>query len=140
MPALRVLTGFAIVVLGFTEKLWNRELALAFLETHPFNFTTTLPVSLSDEHFILAAGLVEVSVGALIISGLWTRTVVLLASLPFNLTLPFFGWPELVGHLPTYGTFVVLLIWGAGQDLTPYLRSVEAAEARVEGTPRAEAA
>ena len=63
--------------------------------------------------------------------------MVLLASLPFNLTVPFFGWPELVGHLPTYGVVVVLLIWGAGQDLTPYIRSVEQVEARAEAAAEA---
>lgn len=130
VPALRILTGFAIVVLGFTEKLWNFDLALEFLRAQPFNFTSATPLPLSDERFILVAGLVEVTIGALIISGLWTRAVILLALLPFNLTVPFFGWAELVGHLPTYGTMVVLLIWGAGQDLTPYIRSVEQVEAR----------
>ena len=64
--------------------------------------------------------------------GLWTRPVILLTWLPFNLTLPFLGWVELVGHLPTYGTMVVLLLWGAGQDLTPYIRAVERAEARLD--------
>jgi uncharacterized membrane protein YphA (DoxX/SURF4 family) len=132
VPALRVLTGFAIVVLGFTEKLWNRDLALAFLRTYPFNVTQSLPITLSDAQFVVAAGLVEVSIGALIMSGLWTRPVILLTWLPFNLTLPFLGWVELVGHLPTYGTMVVLLLWGAGQDLTPYIRAVERAEARLD--------
>ena len=137
VPALRILTGFSIVVLGFTEKLWNRDLALQFVRTHNFNFTAALPLSLTDEQFILAAGLAEATIGALILSGLWTRAVVLLASLPFNLTVPFFGWPELVGHLPTYGVVVVLLIWGAGQDLTPYIRSVEQVEARAEAAAEA---
>src|SRR5437763_125670 len=132
VPALRVLTGFAIVVLGFTEKLWNRDLALAFLRSYPFNVTQSLPIALSDAQFVVAAGLVEVSIGALIMSGLWTRPVILLTWLPFNLTLPFLGWVELVGHLPTYGTMVVLLLWGAGQDLTPYIRAVERAEARLD--------
>lgn len=139
VPLLRILTGFAIVVLGFTEKLWNRELALRFLQTHPFNFTSATPIALSDEQFIVAAGLVEVTVGALLLSGLWTRLVILVALVPFNLTVPFFGWAELVGHLPIYGTMVVLLIWGAGQDLTPYIRSVERAEAHAEGVVGPEA-
>lgn len=129
VPALRILTGFAVVVLGFTEKLWNFDLARAFLRTHPFNFTSATPITLTDDQFILAAGLVEVTVGILIMSGLWTRLVILVALVPFNLTVPFFGWGELVGHLPVYGALVVLLIWGAGQDLTPYIRSVKEAEA-----------
>ncbi len=133
VPILRILTGFALIVLGFTEKLWNRELALQFVREQSFNFTRATPLPLSDETFILIAGVVEVTIGALIMSGRMTRLVVLFALVPFNLTLPFFGWAELVGHLPTYGTIVVLLIWGQGQDLTPYIRSVEKAEARAEG-------
>lgn len=135
VPALRVLTGFAVVVLGFTEKLWNFELARQFLQTHDFNFTTATPFPLTDNQFILAAGLVEVTVGALLISGLWTRVVILVAWAPFNLSVPFFGWAELVGHLPIYGVMAVLLIWGSGQDLAPYIRSVEEAAARVAETP-----
>jgi uncharacterized membrane protein YphA (DoxX/SURF4 family) len=137
VPALRLLTGFALIVLGFTEKLWNFALAREFLRTHNFNFTAATPLPLTDDQFILAAGLVEVTVGALIMSGLWIRPVILAALLPFNLSVPFFGWGELIGHLPVYGTMVVLLIWGAGQDLAPYIRSVEQAEARADGgTPR----
>lgn len=138
VPALRVLTGFAIVVLGFTEKLWNFDLARAFLREHTFNFTTATPFPLTDDQFILAAGLVEVTIGALLISGLLTRVVILVALVPFNLSVPFFGWAELVGHLPIYGAMVVLLIWGAGQDLRPYIRSVEQAEAHAS-TEREEA-
>lgn len=115
VPTLRILTGTSLVVLGFTEKLWNRQLALDFLALYPINFTKALPITLSDEHFIIAAGLVEVTIGALVISGLWTRTVILLAWLPFNLSVPLFGWVELVGHLPTYGTIAVLLILGTGR-------------------------
>ncbi len=133
VPALRVLTGFALIVLGFTEKLWNFELAREFVRTHNFNFTTATPFPLGDDAFILIAGLIEVTVGALLLSGRWLRLVILAALVPFNLSLPFFGWAELVGHLPTYGTMVVLLIWGRGQNLAPYIRSVEEAEARAAG-------
>jgi uncharacterized membrane protein YphA (DoxX/SURF4 family) len=118
VPTLRVLTGASLVVLGFTEKLWNRQLARDFLGLYPLNFTTALPMTLTDDQFIIVAGLIEVTIGALIISGLWTRTVILLAWLPFNLSVPFFGWIELVGHLPTYGTMAVLLIWSTGSHTT----------------------
>ncbi|HEY8598019.1 MAG TPA: hypothetical protein VIL85_06280, partial [Thermomicrobiales bacterium] len=132
VPTLRVLAGFSVVVLGFTEKLWNFDLAQRFLAEHPFNFTAATPFPLTDEQFILAAGLVEVTVGALLISGFVTRLVILVALVPFNLTVPFFGWGELVGHLPIYGIMVVLLLWGAGQDMAPYIRAVEEAEARAD--------
>lgn len=139
VPTLRVLTGASLVVLGFTEKLWNRQLARDFLALYPINFTTALPMTLSDDQFIVAAGLVEVTIGALIASGLWTRTVILLAWLPFNLSVPLFGWVELVGHLPTYGTIAVLLIWGSGGQIAPYVRAVEEAERHAADRPDADA-
>ena len=117
VPVLRVLTGTSLVVLGFTEKLWNRQLARDFLTLYPINFTNALPITLTDDQFIVVAGLVEVTIGALLISGLWTRTVILVAWLPFNLSVPLFGWVELVGHLPTYGTIAVLLILGTGRQV-----------------------
>jgi hypothetical protein len=38
--------------------------------------------------------------------------MILLLWVPFNLTLPFLGWRELIGHLPIYGVMALLLIWG----------------------------
>ena len=128
VPSLRVLTGAAIVVLGFTEKIWNERLAESFLAYQDFNFMRALGFEwFTNELFILAAGVVEILVGAVLISGKLTRLVIAMAWIPFNLTLPFLGWIELVGHFPVYGTMVVLLLWGAGQDLRPYLRSLERA-------------
>jgi len=119
VTALRMLTGAAIVVLGFTEKIWNEQLAQGFLVYQDFNLLET--VGLDNATFILLAGVVEVLVGAVLISGKLTRLVIALAWIPFNLTLPFLGWVELVGHLSIYGTMVVLLLWGPGQDLEPYV-------------------
>ncbi|MDP9379472.1 MAG: DoxX protein [Chloroflexota bacterium] len=125
VPSLRILTGAAIVVLGFTEKIWNEQLAESFLAYQDFNFAR--PLGFSNEVFILLAGIVEILVGATLISGKLTRLVIATAWIPFNLTLPFLGWVELAGHFPVYGTMVVLLLWGAGQDLTPYLRTLRRA-------------
>ncbi|MBI3975062.1 MAG: DoxX protein [Armatimonadetes bacterium] len=116
VPLLRVLAGAAIVWLGFSEKLWNVQLGLAFLERHPFNFMPALGFpGFSNADFVVAAGLIEVAMGAVIASGLATRPVILLAWVPFNLTLPFLGWVELVGHLPMYAIMGVLLLWGSGK-------------------------
>lgn len=126
VPMLRVLAGTAIAWLGFTEKLWNVRLGEAFLATHPFNFMPALGFSsFSNADFVIAAGLVEVAIGAVIASGLATRPVILLTWLPFNLTLPFLGWAELVGHLPIYGIMGVLLLWGSGRDVAPYIKEME---------------
>jgi len=113
VPVLRVMTGISIVVLAFTEKLWNPEMGLAFLKEHPFNFFPALGLpSIGNRGFLLIAGTVELTFGALLISGAFVRLVILLLWLPFNLTLPLLGWRELVGHLPIYGIFALLLIWG----------------------------
>jgi uncharacterized membrane protein YphA (DoxX/SURF4 family) len=135
VPALRVLTGLGIVVLGFTEKVWNENLAESFLAYQDFNFMRALGFEwFTNERFILAAGIVEVLVGALLISGKLTRLVIAVAWIPFNLTLPFMGWVELVGHLYVYGTMVVLLVWGPGRTLQPYLRAVARARGELHDT------
>jgi hypothetical protein len=38
---------------------------------------------------------------------------VLVAAVPFNATLAMFGQTELVGHLPVYGVFLALLVYGS---------------------------
>jgi len=45
--------------------------------------------------------------------------VVILAGIPFNATLYFLGNVELVGHLPIYGTMLVLLVLGSDPRLRP---------------------
>ena len=116
VPGLRIGMGASIMVLGFTEKLWNAPMGLAFLETYQFNFFPAIGLPfVTNEIFVLLAGVVEVTAGVLLISGLFTRLAILGLWLPFNLTLPLLGWQELVGHLPIYGIMVVLLIWGTEQ-------------------------
>jgi hypothetical protein len=44
---------------------------------------------------------------------------VLIAGIPFNATLWFFGNTELVGHLPIYGAMLVLLVYGSDPVLRP---------------------
>ena len=113
VTTLRILTGVSIAVLAFTEKLGNVPMGLAFLAEHTFNFFPALGFSgISDRDFILLAGTVELTFGLLLISGAFVRLMILILWLPFNLTLPFLGWTELVGHLPIYGVMALLLIWG----------------------------
>jgi uncharacterized membrane protein YphA (DoxX/SURF4 family) len=111
LPLFRVGIGIALVTVAFTEKLANLPLALAFLQAYPLNFTPALGLPLSDEFFVLCAGSVELLVGLFILFGLFPRTIIVIAWLPFNLTLTIFDWVELVGHLPFYGALAVLLIW-----------------------------
>jgi uncharacterized membrane protein YphA (DoxX/SURF4 family) len=119
VPVLRVMTGVSLVVLAFTEKLWNLPLALAFLEQYPFNFMPAIGFpGVDDVLFIRMAGTVELTLGSLLISGAFPRLTILALWLPFNLTLPFLGWRELVGHLPIYGIMALLLIWGERRPAT----------------------
>jgi len=120
VAALRILTGIAIVAPAFAEKIWNPRLARAFLYQHPeFNFPHhLLGISwMSDERFILAAGIAESTIGILLITGLLTRVVIIAMWVPFNLTIPFLPAPELIWHIPVFGIIYFLLVHGA--DLAP---------------------
>lgn len=116
VPALRIGLGLSLIVVAFTEKFANIPLALSFLERFPLNFTAALGIPMSNETFILCAGAVELLVGLWILFGIFPREIILIAWIPINLTLTVFNWIELVGHLPIYGTFAVLLIWSPARD------------------------
>jgi hypothetical protein len=126
VPVLRVALGIGLTVVAFTEKIWNIPMALAFLSEHHFNFFPYigLPV-IDDTKFLLIAGTIELIVGLMLIAGTYVRLVIIVTLIPFNLTLPFMGWRELVGHLPTYGILALLLLWGderngpQGAEITP---------------------
>lgn len=122
VPALRVTFGLATVITGFTEKLWDHGLALAFLSAHPFNVTAATPFPLTDTQFLIGAGLAEASLGALLISGLWPRVAVLAAWVPFNLAVPFLGATDVLGHLPIYGILLTILLCGNGRGFAATLR------------------
>ena len=113
VPVLRVSLGIGLTVVAFTEKLWNIPMGLAFLSEHHFNFFPYIGLpSIDDTKFLLIAGTVELIVGSMLITGTYVRLIIVITLIPFNLTLPFLGWRELVGHLPTYGILALLLLWG----------------------------
>jgi hypothetical protein len=118
--SLRALVGGALIVLAFTEKLINPQLALAFLHRYPaFNLARTLGLEMSDLMFIRVAGAIELLFGLLILSGTMPQLVVIAAGIPFNATLFFLGAEELIGHLPVYGAMLALLIYGSSRELAP---------------------
>jgi len=114
LTPLRVGTGLSLVTLALTEKIWNLPLGLAFLREYPVNFLPAWGIPIPDETFLLMAGGVELLAGLLIIANVYVRLGIVLLWLPFNLTLAAFGWVELVGHLPIYGSMAVLVLWGHG--------------------------
>ena len=118
--ALRVGAGVALIVVAFAEKLAAPDLAVAFLSDHPeLNVAQQLGIGMGDLEFARAAGAVEVLFGLLLISGALPQAVVLIAGVPFNATLWFFGTNELLGHLPTYGAMLLLLVLGSDPQLRP---------------------
>ena len=125
VPVLRVALGIGLTVVAFTEKLWNIPMGLAFLSEHHFNFFPYIGLpGIDDTKFLLIAGTVELLVGLMLIAGTYVRLIIIVTLIPFNLTLPFLGWRELVGHLPTYGILALLLLWGdesAGERQTTLL-------------------
>ncbi len=117
---LRVLAGVALIVVAYAEKLANPDLGLAFLADKPeFNVAQQVGLPMGDLEFLRLAGAIEVLFGLLLISGALPQAIVLIAGIPFNATLFFFGETELAGHLPIYGTMLVLLVYGSDPRLRP---------------------
>ncbi|MGI8644358.1 MAG: DoxX family protein [Thermomicrobiales bacterium] len=114
LPILRVAAGLSVLIVGFTEKLVAPGLGVAFLQEYPrFNVARELGFSwFTDERFVYAAGIVEVTAGVALISGYLTRVVILALWIPFNLGIPFLPPTELIGHLPILATMYILLVQG----------------------------
>ena len=117
ISALRVLAGFTIAWIAFTEKLLVPEAGEAFLAERPeFNFMRYYLGFdwWTDYRFTIAAGVVEAAAGLLLLSGVLTRVVILTLLVPFNVTVAFLPPIELLGHLPIFGIMYVLLLYGSG--------------------------
>ena len=118
--ALKVAAGCALIVVAFAEKLATPDLAVQFLADHSeLNVAQQLGIDMSDLEFARLAGGIEVLFGLLLISGALPQAVILIAGIPFNATLWFFGTNELMGHLPIYGTMLAMLVYGSDPRLRP---------------------
>jgi hypothetical protein len=121
--ALRMAAGVALIVVAFAEKLATPELAVQFLADHPeFNVAQQVGIGMSDLEFARLAGGIEVLFGLLLISGALPQACILIAGIPFNATLWFFGVNELMGHLPIYGAMLALFVYGS--QLRPAVSSL----------------
>jgi hypothetical protein len=118
---LKVAAGIALIVVAFDEKLVNPALAEAFLREHPnFNVLQSLfDIEMADREFIRLAGAVEVLFGLLLLSGALPQLIVIVAALPFNATLWYFGANELMGHLPIYVTLLAVFVYGSSPQFRP---------------------
>ncbi len=79
---------------------------------------------MTDLQFVRVAGAIEVLFGLLIISGALPQLCVLIAGIPFNASLYFFGTEELLGHLPIYAAMLVLLVYGSQPELRPVVSAL----------------
>lgn len=130
---LRVCGGLALVVLAFSEKLLTPGLAAQLLEQYPeIDVFRILGIELAPEAYVRIAAITEVLFGLLLISGAAPQAVVVIASIPFNLTLLVFDRFELIGHLPVYGILLALLVYGS----RPQLANVVPAWWRTPGPAR----
>jgi uncharacterized membrane protein YphA (DoxX/SURF4 family) len=116
IAALRILAGFAFLCIALGDKIWNPDLGAAFLQKYPhFNVLRLAGLDVSDDTFVLVAGVVETAAGLLLLSGFLTRVVIAVLLVPFNLTVPFLPAEEMIGHLPIFGILYVLLVHGPGR-------------------------
>jgi uncharacterized membrane protein YphA (DoxX/SURF4 family) len=106
---LRIAMGFGIAYGALTEKLLNPPLAQALLNQSPF-LNVLRPLGVSDPVFVWLAGLTELVIGVVILSGQITRPVMAVGFVLFTVTLVIFGLPELIGHLPYFGIMATLFI------------------------------
>ena len=120
---LRLGVGVALIVLAFTEKLTNPAMAVETLKDFPsLDVFGLVGIHLAPETFVAVAGATELLFGLLIISGAFPQVAVLVAMVPFNATLLLFGQTEMVGHLPVYGVFLALLVYGSSAETAPVVR------------------
>ena len=123
LVAMRLGVGTALVALAFTEKFTHPDLATRTLEAYPqLNVFELVGIPVPTETFIVIAGAVELLFGLLVLSGALPQVAVLVAAVPFNATLVLFGQTELVGHLPVYGVFLALLVYGSNSETAPLVR------------------
>ncbi len=109
LTLLRLAMGFGIFYGALTEKLLNPALSEALLQARPW-LNVVRPFGIADGQFAVLAGLTELAIGAVIISGQLTRPVIAVGAVLFTISVPFFGWTELLGHLPYYGIMFTLFI------------------------------
>lgn len=117
---MRLAAGGALVVLSGTEKLIRPEIGLALIDRYPIlNVAATVGIEIPDLEFLRIAGAIELLFGLLVISGALPQVAVIVAGIPFNATLFFFGASELIGHLPVYGVMLAMLVYGSSTSYAP---------------------
>ena len=127
VPLLRIFTGFALMILGFSEKLLGAQYGEAFIAAYDWNFMQKMGATLfTDRLFVLSAGMVEVVFGIILILGAITRLNTIAISfcmITSNITFVLqdnnpAAMLELIGHLPVIATALILITMGSGSRLS----------------------
>lgn len=117
LTLLRLCLGFGIAFSALTEKLLDPALGQALLAARP-EINVVRAIGIGDPQFVYLAGLTELVIGAVIMSGQLTRPVIAIGAVLFTSTLPLFGWTELLGHLSFYGIMFVLFMAPSAESRT----------------------
>ncbi|AXG09066.1 DoxX family protein [Haloplanus rubicundus] len=127
---IRVFLGLNFAYLGVTEKWLDPGRALQVVEK--YDLTAVAPVA--PEMWVFGAGLGELAVGLLILTGLFTRSAAGAGFLILTTTL--FGLPDdpVLAHVTLFGLTSALLITGSG-PLALDRTVVPALRARIGRTP-----
>jgi len=120
---LRVGLGVSFSVAAFSEKLLEPSLSLEFLAHSDMNFMKHLGFDYSDRLFVLSAGMSELLLGLLLITGLATRLAagaLMVFLLTSNAYLLMMGvqddaLTELIGHAPILAALLVVVLLGGGR-------------------------
>lgn len=114
LPALYASVGFSLVWVAL-EKLVYPEWALYVLAQH-----RGLAMGLTLDFFLIGAAFVELSLGHLLILGLFGRTLALTITIVFMLSSAVFGGRlEVMGHTPIHAALIVFILEGAGHGYRP---------------------
>lgn len=115
-PLLRITLGIALIVLGLQEKILHPELALQFLETHPWNFMSLVGIEwFTDELFVISSGMTEILFGIIFLLGTVTRINTLALTVFFVTTAIILGPKEINGHFTLIAIALLFIVFGSGK-------------------------
>lgn len=114
LPALYFTVGFSLVWVAL-EKLVYPDWGFYVLAQH-----RALTMGLTLDFFLIGAAFVELSLGHLLVLGLFGRTLALTITVIFLITSSVFGGKlEVMGHTPIHAALVVFILEGAGHRYRP---------------------
>ena len=109
LTLLRVCMGVGIAFGALTEKLLDPDLANALLTERPY-LNIVAGFGVSNGQFAYVAGLIELVIGWSSCQDSSRVRSWRVGAAIFTITVPVFGWLELLGHLPYFGIMLTLFI------------------------------